>query len=244
MNNLRKIDSLLRNQDFTSEQSIENIVYCYAEGIAEIERSVVVVSDLKNGSSRIFCGEFAKILGISGYSAENSIWEKEILRLLDESQLEAKYLSEIRFFNFIRKIARNKRSRYSLFTPLRFRTQNGGYMDVAHRMYYRYDQNGTVRYGICVYSPITHNMESHCRIIDSLTGESIELDSASDKAILSQRELQVLRLIERGLTSDDIAGELYISRYTVSRHRQEIISRLQVRNSAEACRVARQLGIL
>ncbi len=87
-------------------------------------------------------------------------------------------------------------------------------------------------------------MESHCRIIDSLTGESIELDSASDKAILSQRELQVLRLIERGLTSDDIAGELYISRYTVSRHRQEIISRLQVRNSAEACRVARQLGIL
>jgi len=244
MNNFLKIDSLLRNQDFSAEQNIEGIVYCYAEGIAAIEKAVVVVSDLKNGSSRIFCGEFADILGISGYSAENSIWEKEIFRLLDKSQLEAKYLSEIRFFNFIRKTAKSKRSRYSLFTPLRFQTQNGKYIDVAHRMYYRYDHSGFVRYGICIYSPMAHNVKSHCQITDSLTGETIELDYASDKAILSQRELQVLRLIERGLTSKDIAAELFISRHTVSRHRQEIISKLQVRNSAEACRIARQLGII
>ncbi len=244
MNNRRKIDSLLRNQDFRSAQNIEDIAYRYAESIASIENAVVVVSDLKNGRSRIFCGGFAKIIGVDGYNAENSIWEKEIFKLMDEKELEEKYLSEIRFFNFIRKIPRSKRSRYCLLSRLRFNTKDNGCIDVAHRMYYKYDDNWSVRYGICVYSPASTEMKSQCLILDLLTGETLEMCNASDKSILSRRELQVLQLIERGLTSNDIAEQLNISRYTVSRHRQEILAKLQVRNSAEACRIARQLGIV
>lgn len=244
MTNSRKIDSLLRNQDFTSAQNVEDIAYRYAESIAAIENAVVVVSDLKNGNSRIFCGGFAKIIGINGYNSENSIWEKEIFKLMDEKELDEKYLSEIRFFHFIRKMAKSKRSRYCLLSRLRFKTGDNDHIDVAHRIYYKYDDNGSVRYGICVYCPASNEMKRQCLILDLLTGEELELNKASDKSILSQRETQVLRLIERGLTSNDIADVLNISRYTVSRHRQEILSKLQVRNSAEACRIARRLNIL
>ena len=46
------------------------------------------------------------------------------------------------------------------------------------------------------------------------------------------------------MTSKAIADRLCISVHTVSRHRQEILSKLQVGNSTEAIRIARQLGII
>ncbi|HIW52668.1 MAG TPA: LuxR C-terminal-related transcriptional regulator, partial [Candidatus Alistipes excrementipullorum] len=58
------------------------------------------------------------------------------------------------------------------------------------------------------------------------------------------RETEVLKMISRGMTSKQIAEGLSISINTVNRHRQEILGKLQVRNSIEACRVAEDLGLL
>ena len=71
-----------------------------------------------------------------------------------------------------------------------------------------------------------------------------ELESNQDSGILSEREKQILRLIDQGMMSRDIAETLCISIHTVSRHRQEILGKLQVRNSIEACRIARDLKII
>ena len=62
--------------------------------------------------------------------------------------------------------------------------------------------------------------------------------------VLSPREKEVLSLISRGLSSKDIAKALGISVYTVSRHRQNIIEAMKVRNSTEACKMASLPGIL
>ena len=62
--------------------------------------------------------------------------------------------------------------------------------------------------------------------------------------MLSPREKQILELVDKGLTSKDIARVLSISINTVSRHRQEILSKLQVKNSIEACRIAKGLKII
>ena len=72
----------------------------------------------------------------------------------------------------------------------------------------------------------------------------VELGARGESKILSDREIQVLRLIDKGLISKQIADTLSISIHTVSRHRQEILAKLQVRNSIEACRVAKDLGLL
>ena len=81
-------------------------------------------------------------------------------------------------------------------------------------------------------------------VINSLTGLSEELTSAGDSSILSKREVQVLKLIDSGKTSADIAALLSISKNTVSRHRQEILAKLQVKNSLEACRLAKTMRII
>ena len=112
-------------------------------------------------------------------------------------------------------------------------------------MYYRYEPaSDAVRYGICIYWPLTLPLPGRSVAVDSITGKTELLTSDDDQSILSNREKQVLTLIERGLTSQRIADELCISRNTVNRHRQSILSRLQARHSTEACLRAKQLRIL
>jgi two-component system NarL family response regulator len=47
-------------------------------------------------------------------------------------------------------------------------------------------------------------------------------------AILSTREREVLALVARGASNRDVAGELYISEFTVKRHMQNILRKLHV----------------
>ncbi len=51
---------------------------------------------------------------------------------------------------------------------------------------------------------------------------------------LSQRELEVLRLIVEGATNKEIAAELVLTVNTVKRHISNIFDKLQVRNRAQA----------
>ncbi len=50
---------------------------------------------------------------------------------------------------------------------------------------------------------------------------------------LTNRELQIARLIAKGKKSDEIANELFISPHTVSTHRKKIHKKLKTHNTAE-----------
>lgn len=245
MNPKKDIDRLLRSQQFDTDCTDSDIIYQYAKGLALIENCLVVISDLKSNSSRIFNGGFANELGLSGASYENSIWEGEIIGKICRDDQEEKYLSELRFFNFLRKIPHNKRKHYYLVSHLRFIGKNDNLIDVMHRMYYWYEgKTDTIRYGVCIYSPFSISIPYKSVAINSVSGEIIELTSTTDSSILSKREKQILSLIETGLTSQVIADRLCISKHTVSRHRQEILSKLQARNSTEACKRGKLLKLI
>ncbi len=61
---------------------------------------------------------------------------------------------------------------------------------------------------------------------------------------LTERELEVLRLIVDGLTSREIAESLVISQNTVERHRQNIMAKLGLHNRAELVRYAISKGLV
>jgi LuxR family maltose regulon positive regulatory protein len=61
---------------------------------------------------------------------------------------------------------------------------------------------------------------------------------------LSQREVEVLRLIAQGLSNREIGERLFLSLNTVKGHNQKIFGKLQVQNRTEAVARARELGLL
>jgi len=67
---------------------------------------------------------------------------------------------------------------------------------------------------------------------------------APHAGILSDRELEVLRLMAAGCSDREIANELVIAIGTAKRHGANIFDKLDVRNRTEAVTKARQLGLL
>jgi DNA-binding NarL/FixJ family response regulator len=61
---------------------------------------------------------------------------------------------------------------------------------------------------------------------------------------LTPRELEVVKLIAEGHTSDEIAQMLVISRKTVDHHRARILDKLGMRNGAELTRYAIRRGLV
>lgn len=245
MSNLHKLNQLLKSQSIKADSIEAAQLLDYAENISRIENVTAVVSDLRRGVSRIFPGKFGIVLGVVNYSEEDSIWEKAILNLMTEEEREEKYLAELRFFNFLRHVPRHARPDYYLVSKLRMKTAAGDTIDVVHRMYYIYaDDSETVTNALCLYGRSAFNFIGKSMVVNSLTGVSEELTSSADVSILSRREKQVLTLIDSGKRSYEIAEILSISKNTVSRHRQEILAKLQVKNSPEACRIAKAMKIL
>ena len=212
---------------------------------ARVENVLVVVSDMTVGRSHIIAGGFARNLDIGGYQQENSIWESKILSLMSPEEQEEKYIAELRFFHYLRHLPKSKKSEYYLVSKLRFRFVDGDIHDVLHRMYYIFDENvENVRYAICIYGPLPVDFKGKSFAVNSITGMKEELIASGNSSILSRRESQILAMIDRGMKSAEIAGRLNISIHTVSRHRQEIIGKLQVKNTHEACRIAKSMGLL
>jgi DNA-binding NarL/FixJ family response regulator len=60
---------------------------------------------------------------------------------------------------------------------------------------------------------------------------------------LSDRELDVLRLVAQGASNKEIAGALFIAEGTVKNHLTNIFSKLDVRDRTQAALRARELGL-
>jgi DNA-binding NarL/FixJ family response regulator len=61
---------------------------------------------------------------------------------------------------------------------------------------------------------------------------------------LSEREIEVLRLIADGLSNKEIAEKLFIAEGTAKNHVSNILSKLEARDRAQAVARAKELGLL
>lgn len=215
---------------------------------ADMENAIAVLSDLSSNLSYIYFGDFARHLGISHgdkNSNINSIWETEILRLVHPDDLKNKYMQELSFFNYMKHLPQNRFKDYYFAGTLRIRNASGTYQQTLHRIFYiPQPAAGGIWLALCLYTPSVVSLPANGLIINSATGETRQTERSNVPKLLSEREVQVIKLIAKGMISKDIAALLSISINTVSRHRQDILRKLQVGNSIEACSVAKEIGII
>lgn len=250
-NTIDRLNKEFFSQDFETEQPYGAMLDSYqsmARNSARMEHAIAVLSDLRTNTSYLYYGKFAQTLGIDKCGHEEripSIWEKDIFRLIHPDDLVDKHVQELCFFHFIKKQPPAKRTDYYLTSKLRMKNGPNSYLPVLHRMFYIPGRsNGSLWLALCLYSPLWTDLPAQCLFINSVNGQTEVWEQAHHTEILSQREKQVLSLIDKGLTSKEIAKTFTISIHTVNRHRQEILGKLQVKNSIEACRVAKHLKLI
>lgn len=71
-----------------------------------------------------------------------------------------------------------------------------------------------------------------------------DVDGAPSPGPLTRRELDVLRLVARGLSNQAIAGQLVLSEHTVHRHMSSILDKLDLPSRAAAAAYAVQRGLV
>jgi DNA-binding NarL/FixJ family response regulator len=83
------------------------------------------------------------------------------------------------------------------------------------------------------------------KVLQRIRSSSAQPEMAETiKAELSDREIQVLKLIANGRDNADIAGELHISPKTVKNHISNILMKLQIDNRIQAAVYAVRSGIV
>jgi DNA-binding CsgD family transcriptional regulator len=243
------LNEKLLQQEFASNSESENsqLEKCkaIAKNFVELENGIAVLSDLQNNKSYVYSGKLSDELQIfQGQNTQEieSIWEEELFTKLNAEDVLQKHLLELQFFQFIKTIPFEEHKDYCVVSRLRI-ADNKNQKALLHKMFYFTNANDkNVELALCLYHfDFLNSSLHHGMIINTANSSVIHQTEAGNSAFLSVREKEILKMIQDGKRSKEIAELLFISINTVNRHRQNILEKLRVGNMTEACTMASKL---
>lgn len=146
---------------------------------------------------------------------------------------------------FQEKIGLDKITEYKMSYCFRFRVKDGSYHLFNHQaIVLTTDSQGGIGKALNVHTDISHlTTENNYRMsMIGMNGEpsflDIEVDGQLESAqpsrpVFSEREISVIRLVSRGLTSAEIGKELALSEYTIKNHRKRILKKAKCQNMSQ-----------
>lgn len=78
--------------------------------------------------------------------------------------------------------------------------------------------------------------EINSNLINQIAKSQIQIEET--EKVLSSREIEIIKLIAEGNTNKEIAEKLFLSTLTVNTHRKNILSKLQIKNTASLIKFA------
>lgn len=244
----QELKNLLTGQSFDDNElsPILEDVKGYASAYAKATNGISVISDFQLNSCYIYSGAFGQILGLSeSYIDTNTAFEEEIFNKVPHEELIQRHILELRYFHFLETVPVSDKTNYAVCCLMHFQVQGQRTLPVFHTTrYVELDSKGNAWLGLCTYAPfqsIPGFMDGY--IINTCTGETICLKQ-SDNKLLSKRQLEILSLLAAGYGSKQIADKLCISVYTVSRHRQNILTKLKVKNTTAAVEIGLRMNLI
>lgn len=149
-------------------------------------------------------------------------------------------------------VIRQKLSEFIFAKP---NTKRNGYMAVEYHVrnlgkewvYIRHEISLRKFAGDTIALSYMHDYTEKIKIRNFLSSSEAKwniFESSGPDINVTDRELQVLKLIACGLSSGQIAKKLYISRHTVISHRKNLIEKFKVKNTAELVKEASKVIVL
>jgi DNA-binding CsgD family transcriptional regulator len=142
---------------------------------------------------------------------------------------------------FYENIGREKLLSYKNSYSFRFRLKNGEYALFNHQsLMLSLDDDGGLGKSLNIHTRIDHlsNFNTHKISLIGLNGEpsfmNLSLDEENhDLREFSKREIDIIKLIGNGLNNTEIAETLFISPLTVKKHRNNILTKSDSKNTAQ-----------
>lgn len=260
MDILRKeLNSIYAGQHLEYEHLDGAVLQCCKEkaaSVVSVNNACCVITDASADKCFIYAGILAKILGFSDETDENSLYrelnssdEDIIYNRIHPEDLVEKRMLEYSFFKYVDQLVDDEKLKYLASCRIRIRGRNGEYIYINNTtQVMRLSPNGRIWLILCCYELAPDQSLSadiSPKIINNHTGEiqALRLGEKRNR-ILTDREKEILRLIQEGKASKQIADVLGISINTVNRHRQNILEKLSVGNSHEAVMAASAMRLL
>jgi two-component system response regulator NreC len=79
---------------------------------------------------------------------------------------------------------------------------------------------------------------------DAISPNASDRDGSAARSLLSDRELQVLKLVAEGFSSREVAEQIFVSTKTVETYRSRFAEKLGLKSRAQIVQYALNLGLL
>ncbi len=221
--------------------------------LAKFTNSGVSVFDMFRGEHFFASDNFGNLLGYDNSEVQSPGTSYFDSRIHPED-MPTLFRMGIQMLEFFYEVPVEKRHEFKLINEYRVRGHNDAYIRIVEQ-HQVFDQdvfgNLWLTLSIVDIAPqqnVNKGLES--TLLNFKTGELVPIDrfakskQAGNTAQLSNREQEILNLIQVGHLSKEISEMLYISVHTVNTHRQRILQKLGVDNSMEAVQMATKLGLL
>lgn len=217
---------------------------------AEISRSCFFTVDVYKGRYDFASQRFTDIFGYKPFWIKNIRKMGDILEdRIHPDDYEKMICSQIKHSKFIYSLPACERNDFQSNYQFRIFNAKRELINVISRQQViQTDCNGKawMIMGVMDVSPdqVFEDAFRHS-VVNLKTGEIIkEPEIIKSEIILTQREKEILYLINQGFLSKEIAEKLNLSIHTINNHRKNILIKLKADNAIEALNAARKFGMI
>lgn len=143
--------------------------------------------------------------------------------------------------DYINGLSSDQRLEHRSSYDYRIRKADGTFIRVLQRnLILNLDQNNNISHLLLVFTDISHLKKDYIKILYIINKPDSSLTyiyNLADRRMikdtfLSKREIEILKLLEKGYSSKEVAEELFISIHTVETHRRNMLEKTNIKDTS------------